>query len=1195
MSSHSSRNRNQLITRSHCTSITCVLVSSLGLHCGLSDALFEKSFSPAVRIIASPESFTASSEAKFALDCNKRQCDYFCSLSAGEDEIQSDEKTFTACSNELQYPGLTEGTYEFLVYATDASKLKSPTVSYRWVIDQTAPQTEIDPTFNGFVNTATQGLSFSCLDKSPCTYRCFVDGVEQANCGSPLRFPGFENGDSLQLVIEATDAAGNIQEELMSPTAVTIDNDPPIVRITSYPGINSTGRDNRTEVSLSFETEEINPLDPHRFECQLNNNSIIEDCESPWEPTLTASTAETPAIDTPQTARIRATDSAGNIGEWSQITWIRDQTAPRAFFLDTPDSVSAERDPTFKLGCSENSCRYLCKLDSGNQTACGQTSSQTTHTIMAIPVGEHSLEIVAVDDAGNRSAPIQYTWRVVPKWKEFATSGYHSCAITHTGTLLCWGVNEYGQAGNTLYPNQEEPGRYEPTLVPTQVTEERNWTSVSVSMTHTCATKSDGTLWCWGLNKLNSDTYSRLALNSVIEHYSEPQLLNGQGWLKVAAGKDHSCAARSDNTLWCWGSEFPFQRANLSIDPSDQQGNILQIAIGNQSCALVEILDDQNSLRAELFCSESSVVTLSPQGTMSPRGWRSFSLGKEHECAVSRESQIFCRGSNTYKQTAETGTFTSAWTLVGAPDATWKSVAAAEFSTCGVSTSGDIHCWGAEHLGHDGTASRAVFPPEQVPFSEPMSEVMSHGESRSICAFGEKGSLFCWGDNRFGQLGLDRGDKSKPYLVSGPTSGGWLEVELGRNHTCGRRSDNNIYCWGANESLISLVATNRIQARFTNGQLGAQIAFTSNSQTAKLRFLERPRSIVTTGIRQGTEPNEDWSSALNWSELDIYHSGNASFGQQTDNDTYAWGESRNGHLGLGDNFTLECLENPRTVISGPVEVRAPETLTQVSLGKSHACGRGEIDPNNNGTRLYCWGDNASGQLGIQANPRCLNYGESSSLVVSPTNETNPQSWLGVASGSEFTCGRDISDNVFCWGDNSSGQLGQGDTLNRTTPSIVGTDTYFEISTGYKHVCAITLLGELSCWGNNQHGQLGTQVNSDSSNPVTVISPSTDPNSQWFQVDSGSWHTCAILDESPENTLWCWGLNDFGQLGHGELFDTNVPTAIDATQTWRSVSAGYDHTCAISSNNELFCWGSNAYGKLGHGQVELWPNTPQELK
>ena len=111
------------------------------------------------------------------------------------------------------------------------------------------------------------------------------------------------------------------------------------------------------------------------------------------------------------------------------------------------------------------------------------------------------------------------------KWKEFATSGYHSCAITHTGALLCWGVNEYGQAGNTLYPNQEEPGRYEPTLVPTQVTEERNWTSVSVSMTHTCATKSDGTLWCWGLNKLNSDTYSRLGLNSVIEHYSNRKFL----------------------------------------------------------------------------------------------------------------------------------------------------------------------------------------------------------------------------------------------------------------------------------------------------------------------------------------------------------------------------------------------------------------------------------------------------------------------------------------------------------------------------------------------------------------------------------------------------------------------------------------------------------------------------------------------
>ena len=98
------------------------------------------------------------------------------------------------------------------------------------------------------------------------------------------------------------------------------------------------------------------------------------------------------------------------------------------------------------------------------------------------------------------------------------------------------------------------------------------------------------------------------------------------------------------------------------------------------------------------------------------------------------------------------------------------------------------------------------FPPEQVPFSEPMSEVMSHGKPKHMCLWRRARSLL--GGYRFGQLGLDRGDKSKPYLVSEPTSG--MAKSTWTKPPCGRRSDNNIYCWGANESLISL-ATNKFK------------------------------------------------------------------------------------------------------------------------------------------------------------------------------------------------------------------------------------------------------------------------------------------------------------------------------------------------------------------------------------------------
>lgn len=193
----------------------------------------------------------------------------------------------------------------------------------------------------------------------------------------------------------------------------------------------------------------------------------------------------------------------------------------------------------------------------------------------------------------------------------------------------------------------------------------------------------------------------------------------------------------------------------------------------------------------------------------------------------------------------------------------------------------------------------------------------------------------------------------------------------------------------------------------------------------------------------------------------------------------------------------------------------------------------------------------------------------------------------ITAGHAHTCALSgvSGGSVSCWGVNTNGQLGDGTTTNRFTPTIVpGLTGVTALAAGGAHTCAlIGSTGGVKCWGSNASGQLGNGTTTQSSTPVDVIDGLSLPIVGVAEITAGRDHTCARFSTGG---LQCWGLNTIGQLGDGTLTDRLVATNVSGFASDVSrVSAGYAHTCFVqTSTSQVRCFGENTYGALGNGST-----------
>lgn len=345
------------------------------------------------------------------------------------------------------------------------------------------------------------------------------------------------------------------------------------------------------------------------------------------------------------------------------------------------------------------------------------------------------------------------------------------------------------------------------------------------------------------------------------------------------------------------------------------------------------------------------------------------------------------------------------------------------------------------------------------------------------------------------------------------------QFAMGAAHGCGTDFENTLYCWGDNSF----------------GQLG--------DGTVTTRSIPVP-VIGLTGI------------------VDVYAGGNTTCAVLSTGVTKCWGQNANN--------SISSAATP--YFSSPTNLQGLKgTPKRLSLGKTHTCAM------FNQSTPQCWGQNGNRQLGI---------GSSVSSVTVPTNVTvMPASTNSyVVAGDGFTCGTTndgTRDRIQCWGKNSSGELGNGNALNSSSPTDIAIQGAIPRSatlyTYGANTCSWTELGVL-CWGPDTFGQRGDGA---------VVSPHVatwvsgiDAMTNYISVGDG--FACAV--DLNEVTL-CWGKNDRGQLGNGTKQNADAPVSVKNLRVGMIQShSGGNFSCSLNDDGVMMCWGANDKGQLGGGNV-----------
>lgn len=222
-----------------------------------------------------------------------------------------------------------------------------------------------------------------------------------------------------------------------------------------------------------------------------------------------------------------------------------------------------------------------------------------------------------------------------------------------------------------------------------------------------------------------------------------------------------------------------------------------------------------------------------------------------------------------------------------------------------------------------------------------------------------------------------------------------------------------------------------------------------------------------------------------------------------------------------------------------------------------------------GGEVYCWGDNERGQLGDGGG----------AARNTPTRTASAWSFRVVRAGFAHTCGITRGGELVCWGANESGQLGTGGAATAGTPRAVAVGGRVGAAAlGWGHTCAVTTEGELYCWGRNNAGQIGDGTTSDRRSPVRVPLGSGEPM-RAVAVAAGNAHSCAA---TAAGEPLCWGRGGSGQLGVGATVDRITPVRVEGLTSVAALTAGSVHTCARTRGGAAWCWGKNVYGQVGDG-------------
>jgi alpha-tubulin suppressor-like RCC1 family protein len=606
--------------------------------------------------------------------------------------------------------------------------------------------------------------------------------------------------------------------------------------------------------------------------------------------------------------------------------------------------------------------------------------------------------------------------------------GGHTCAIRSDHTLWCWGANAEGQLGDLTTTDR---------AMPVQVGEQADWSAVSIGAGHSCGIRNNGQLWCWGKN-----SEGELGDNTMTATISPIPVANAGPWAQVSAGGAHTCAIDSVSRLWCWGLNMGGQLGTGSNLPWARSAPVM--VRGN---------------------------------------WVAVSTGSDHTFGLTPDHTVSWWGGRPYIPQSPPQLVP---TRVGSA-MNWSMVSANGAHACAVSAMSELYCWEVSQ--------------EPALVSDDVASVVAGTEFS--CSLGNDGGVRCFGDNHHGQIGMGkRGSRLAPAGAPGITVD--EHRALGNMHCA--RSGSDQACWGVGFGTVP-VGAGAWQHLARTG-FGATASSCAIDATGRL---------------------------------------------------YCWGSNARGVLGLGEQVP----DQPQPTQVGTatdwtdIELSQPDGLGSLQPdGITHACGI-------KGGHLMCWGANSMGKVGIAGR----------FVVDTPVDVGATADWVDVDIANASSCALRSNGALYCWGYSWGSTLSpEGESFD--TPTLVDNSVWTSISVGAHHRCGVHD-GKLYCWGTDYHGYLGQGRTERGANfPIPVqLGSDTD----WVEAAAGDTVTCGVKQDG---SLWCTGRTSLDWNGAPDE-SVNTLIRIGTDTGWSAIEIGVNHICGVRAG-KLECWGNNRFGQLGDG-------------
>jgi len=840
--------------------------------------------------------------------------------------------------------------------------------------------------------------------------------------------------------------------------------------------------------------------------------------------------------------------SEGQLGNGSNANSSVPVAVSRAGVLSGKTILSVTAGSNHTCAIASDGFAYCWGLNTNGQL--GNNNTTTTNIPVAVLRTSGSLSGVTV--------------------KSLSAGGSQTCAVTSLDTAACWGQNTDGQLGNNSITQRSFPVDVNTSGVLAGLTIK----SISTGKYHTCAIASNDKAYCWGLNT-NSGLGNGNTTRSLI-----PVAVNTNGELlnknlkTITVGQYFTCVIASDNNAYCWGY--------------GGNGNL-----GNGS----------NST------TNTSVVPVTTSGALAGKTLKyitTASINVYATCVIASDDQLYCFGANANKQlgfdapgnttvpTLSRGAIVSDMliTIGGVVATNITQVSSTVITaTTPVQTAGFKDVTATRYDGQTSTLAngyRYTSGPGDITLS-PSSGPAVGGDAVTISGSNFDANTKLKVDDIYLSTFTLVNDSTITFTTPSQSYGRNVEVVV--EDTYGVQSPSVFFTYTdppmtitsvsptggsvAGGGTISVTGTNFSPGVKDISQISSGSAFSCgiyNDDAYCWGFSGKlgdgkntesrvPVPVVKTGVLAGKTIKQ----------ISAGQSGACAIA--SDDLAYCWGQGNNGQTGDGGNTANLAPDavSRAGVLSGL-------TIKSISSGDNHTCAIASDD------LLYCWGYNATGQLGNSSTTQSL-----VPVAVSRGGALAGKTIKSVSSSANNTCAIASDDQVYCWGYNAGSQLGNGSTTQALAPVAVSTlgvlagKTIKQMSSGGGTTCVVASDENIYCWGDNNVGQYGNNSVTASTTPTATLMTGALNSKTIKQISVGSNFVCVVASDSK---VYCWGGNSSGQLGDGGISQSTVPKAVLtngvlANKSIRSVSANFNQACVVTTSNKAYCWGYNAYGQLGN--------------